>query len=149
VFLSVLRKGINQIEPASLLSTLKKAIKIYVNNFYIEKRDNLRGNIGCFLFLCNFTKVAGPVKATPPFLTDEVEVVVPIQPCEQYVFDVKLVSPTNSEMGTVTGIKLEKLPDIPDYIPPPITSVIQVYVVKMSIFYILMNFGLLRNKIIQ
>ena len=70
--------------------------------------------------------MAGPVKATPPFLTDEVEVVVPIQPCEQYTFEVKLVSPTNSEMGTVSGISLAALSDIPDYIPPPLTSVIQV-----------------------
>jgi hypothetical protein len=73
-----------------------------------------------------FSQVAGPVKATPPFLTEEVEVVVPVQPCELYTFEVKLVSPTNSEMGTVAGIKLAALPNMPDYIPPPITQVIQV-----------------------
>ena len=67
------------------------------------------------------------MKATPPFLTDDVEVVVPVQPCEQYTFEVKLISPTNSEMGKVEGIILPALPDLPDYIPPPITSVIQVY----------------------
>ena len=71
-------------------------------------------------------QVAGPVKALPPFLLDEVEVVVPVQPCELYTFQVKLVSPTNSEMGVVSGIRLPALPDIPDYIPPPLTSVIQV-----------------------
>jgi hypothetical protein len=30
-------------------------------------------------------------------------------------------------MGTVAGIKLAALPNMPDYIPPPITQVIQVH----------------------
>jgi hypothetical protein len=81
--------------------------------------------------------VAGPVKAVPPFLTDEVEVVVPLpQPCEPYIFEVKLVSPANSELGVVTGIRLAALPDLPDYIPPPITAVVQV-LYSLEIYIIL------------
>ncbi len=75
------------------------------------------------------------MKAVPPFLTEEVEVVVPLpQPCEPYIFEVKLVSPANSELGVVTGIRLAALPDLPDYIPPPITAVVQVQHRILDIF---------------
>lgn len=71
-------------------------------------------------------KVAGPVKSTPPFKTGEIEIVVPVEPCKEYQFEMKIVSPNNAEVGKVSDIFLLSLADIPDYIPPPLTSVIEI-----------------------
>merc|ERR1719186_2424831 len=66
--------------------------------------------------------IAGPVKKAPPFLTDEVEIVIPVEPCKEYEFELKIVSPQNSKLGKITDIRLPVLADIADYVPPPFTS---------------------------
>lgn len=83
------------------------------------------------------TKVGGPVKASPPFRSDEVEIVIPVEPCEQYVFEMRIINPQNKEIGKISDLELETLADVDSYIPPPLTSVILVdyinggkYVVK-------------------
>merc|ERR1719233_1254247 len=70
--------------------------------------------------------VAGPVKRSPPFLTEEVEIVVPVEACKKYDFEMVIMSPQNTELGRVTGIPLPVLADIPDYVPPAFTSVLQI-----------------------
>lgn len=72
------------------------------------------------------TKVAGPVKKNPPFLGSSVEIVVPVEPCKEYFFDMKIISPQNTEIGKITNLELENLPNIDNYIPPPMTSVMLV-----------------------
>ena len=69
--------------------------------------------------------VAGPVKKSPPFLTEEVEIIVPVEACKEYDFELKVISPQNSLLGKVTKIHLPTLADIPDYIPPTFTSVLE------------------------
>eukprot|EP00090_Calanus_glacialis_P019961 TRINITY_DN3064_c0_g1_i2.p1 TRINITY_DN3064_c0_g1~~TRINITY_DN3064_c0_g1_i2.p1 ORF type:complete len:699 (-),score=174.03 TRINITY_DN3064_c0_g1_i2:66-2090(-) len=69
---------------------------------------------------------AGPVKKTPPFLTDEVEIVVPVEACKEYDFEMTIVSPKNSQLGKITNIHLPVLADIPDYVPPAFTTVLQI-----------------------
>merc|ERR1711962_6436 len=71
-------------------------------------------------------KVAGPVKKSPPFLSEEVEIDVPVEPCKQYVFEMKIINPQNAEIGKISDLELQALPEIDDYIPPPMTSVILV-----------------------
>ena len=72
--------------------------------------------------------LAGPVKKSPPFLTEEVEIVVPVEACKEYDFEMVIMSPQNTELGRVTGIHLPVLADIPDYVPPAFTSVLQITV---------------------
>jgi len=71
-------------------------------------------------------KTAPVTKALPANYAhgDEVEVVVAVDPCEVYTFEMKIVNKQNQELGKVAGIKLPILADIQDYIPPPLTSVI-------------------------
>ena len=38
----------------------------------------------------------------------------------------KIISPQNKEIGKISGLQLENLPNIDDYIPPPLTSVVLV-----------------------
>eukprot|EP00092_Neocalanus_flemingeri_P056402 GFUD01066857.1.p1 GENE.GFUD01066857.1~~GFUD01066857.1.p1 ORF type:complete len:822 (-),score=173.57 GFUD01066857.1:393-2618(-) len=71
-------------------------------------------------------KAAGPVKSSPPFKNDEVEIIVPVEPCKEYQFEMKIVSPQNAVVAKVSEIFLLALSDLPDYIPPPLTSVIEV-----------------------
>merc|ERR1719312_98538 len=71
-------------------------------------------------------KVAGPVRKSPPFTSQTVEIVVPVEPCEQYDFDLTIVNPQSKPLGRITDLQLPALPDIVDYIPLPMTSVILV-----------------------
>jgi len=70
--------------------------------------------------------IAGPVKKAPPFLTDEVEIVIPVEACKEYEFEMTIVSPQNSNLGKIVDIHLPLLANIPDFIPPPFTTVLQV-----------------------
>merc|ERR1711892_1147421 len=70
--------------------------------------------------------VAGPVKKTPPFLTDEIEIIVPVEACKENDFEMTIISPQNTQLGKITDIHLPVLADIPDYIPPEFTSVLQI-----------------------
>ena len=47
------------------------------------------------------------------------ELVVPVEPCTQYTFELKIISPNNAVVGSIPDILLPKLSDIPDYVPPP------------------------------
>jgi len=72
------------------------------------------------------TKVAGPVKKAPPFTGSEIEIVVPVEPCELYDFSLKIINPQGKEIGKVENIDLKSLADIEDFVPPPLTSVVMV-----------------------
>ena len=79
-------------------------------------------------------KVASPargastptVKVSPPFSGSSVEIVVPVSACQQFLFEIKIISPNNGVVGTVADIELPRLPDIPDFVPPLMTSVLDV-----------------------
>jgi len=71
-------------------------------------------------------KAAGPVKSTPPFKTEDVEIIISVEPCKEYQFEMKIISPQNAVVGKISELVLLSLSDLPDYIPPPLTSVIEV-----------------------
>ena len=71
-------------------------------------------------------KKTAVVKESPPFRNTEVELVVPVESCLEYTFEVRIISPNNAIVGTVPDIILPKLPDIKDFVPPPITEVVEV-----------------------
>ena len=66
------------------------------------------------------------VKVSPPFSGSEVEMVIPVEACQQYVFDIKVISPNNGVVGTITDIQLPRLQNIADFVPPLMTSVVDV-----------------------
>jgi len=59
-------------------------------------------------------------------LTEEVEIVVPVEACKEYDFEMVILNPHHRELGRVTGIHLPVLADLPDYVPPAFTSVLQI-----------------------
>jgi len=69
---------------------------------------------------------AGPVKVQPPFLNPMIELVVAVQDCAEYNFEVKLVGPRNQEVGKIQSVHLAALADLPYYVPPPITEVMSI-----------------------
>merc|ERR1711879_316601 len=71
-------------------------------------------------------KKTAVVKESPPFRNTEVELVVPVEACLEYTFEIRIISPNNAIVGTVPDIILPKLPDIKDFVPPPITEVVEV-----------------------
>ena len=56
----------------------------------------------------------------------EIEIVVPVEPCELYDFSLKIINPQGKEIGKVDNIDLKSLADIDDFVPPPLTSVVMV-----------------------
>jgi len=72
------------------------------------------------------TKKSPLVKESPPFRSDDVELVVPVEPCTQYTFELKIISPNNAVVGSIPDILLPKLSDIPDYVPPPASEAVEV-----------------------
>ena len=66
------------------------------------------------------------VKESPPFRNTDVELVIPVEACQQYTFEVRIISPNNAVVGTIPDIILPKLPDIIDFVPPPVTEVVDV-----------------------
>jgi len=71
---------------------------------------------------------AGPATTASPFRGEQVEVVVPVEPCKEYEFSLRIVTPAGGTLLTMPGLMLPPLPDIEDYVPPPFTDV-----VKMSV----------------
>jgi len=71
-------------------------------------------------------KVAGPVQTKPPFSGNQIEIVVPVEPCELYDFVLKIVSPQGATIGEVKNLELKALADIDDFEPAPLTSVLLV-----------------------
>ena len=71
-------------------------------------------------------KKTAVVKESPPFRNDDVELVVPVEACQQYTFEVRIISPNNAVVGTIPDVLLPKLPDIVDFVPPPVTEVVDV-----------------------
>ena len=66
------------------------------------------------------------VKVSPPFSGSSVEILVPVSACQQVLFEVKFISPSNGVVGRVADIELPRLSDIPDFVPPLITDVLDV-----------------------
>ena len=56
---------------------------------------------------CNYFKATGPVKKSPPFLSDTVEIVIPVEPCKEYIFDMKIISPQNKEIEETQGSSID------------------------------------------
>ena len=73
-----------------------------------------------------FLQVAGPVKSSPPFRGEEIEIVLPVEPCELYDFELRIINPQNKEIGKIKDLELKALADVDSYIPPPLTSVVLV-----------------------
>ena len=71
-------------------------------------------------------KKTAVVKESPPFRNPDVELVVPVEACQQYTFEVRIISPNNAVVGTIPDIILPKLSDIIDFVPPPVTEVVDV-----------------------
>jgi len=70
-------------------------------------------------------QVAGPERATPPFAA-QIEMVVKVEPCKEYEFELKIVTPAGGELAKITDLKLPPLPDIMTYVPPPFTKVVKI-----------------------
>ena len=66
------------------------------------------------------------VKVSPPFSGSWVEMVIPVDPCQQYLFEINIITPKNAVVATITDLELPKLSDIPDFVPAPLTSVLDV-----------------------
>ena len=85
---------------------------------------------------------AGPATTAPPFRGQQVEVVVPVEPCkvpphsgplmpfQEYEFSLRIVTPAGGTLLTMPGLLLPPLPDIEDYVPPPFTEVVKVRLSK-------------------
>merc|ERR1719436_591136 len=69
---------------------------------------------------------AGPIKIQPPFLNPMIEVLIAVQDCAEYHFEVKLFAPRSQEVGKIQNIHLAALADIASYIPPPVTEVMSI-----------------------
>jgi len=67
-----------------------------------------------------------PTKVSPPFLNSVIEIAVPTKDCGEYMFELKLMAIGSKEVAKVSNLKLPSLADIPEYIPPPLTSVLTV-----------------------
>jgi len=74
------------------------------------------------------SSTAGPATTAPPFRGQDVEVVVPVEPCKEYEFSLRIVTPSGSTLLTMPGLLLPPLPDIEDYVPPPFTEVVKMTV---------------------
>jgi len=70
---------------------------------------------------------ATPTKLAAPFPpAGQAEIVVTVEPCKEYQFDVTIVTPAGQPLGKISGLRLPPLPDIADYVPPPFTQVVKV-----------------------
>lgn len=68
----------------------------------------------------------GQAKISPPFLTEFIEIVIPIKPCGSYTFSVNFISPRGSTMGSVKDLLLPELSEIVDYHPPSLSEIFRV-----------------------
>jgi len=53
---------------------------------------------------------------------------VPVEPCKEYEFSLRIVTPAGGSLLTMPGLLLPPLPDIEDYVPPPFTEVVKISV---------------------
>ena len=80
----------------------------------------------------------------PPFNGPEIEIVVPVEPCEIYNFDLSIISLQGAKIGQVKDLHLKSLADIDDFVPPPVTSVVLVdYLMggKFQVSWITISWG--------
>ena len=70
------------------------------------------------------TKAVGPVKLQPPFLGDNIELLISAPDCAEFNFEVKVFAP-RKEIGKVQ-VNLPALANIPSYVPPPMTDVMSI-----------------------
>jgi len=72
-------------------------------------------------------KKSGPVKVQGPFLKPSIELLIAADAnCAEYNFEVKFFVPKTGEIGKVNMIHLASLAAIPNYVPPPITAVMDI-----------------------
>ena len=69
------------------------------------------------------TKAVGPVKLQPPFLADNIELLITAPDCAEFNFEVKFFA--RKEVGKVQ-VNLPALANIPSYVPPPVTDVMSI-----------------------
>ena len=63
------------------------------------------------------------VYVSPPFLHDSIEAVIEgVEPCKSYVFNLKVVSSQNLNLGEISGLELLPLPEIDDFHPPSLSK---------------------------
>ena len=70
-------------------------------------------------------KKVGPVKFTPPFLNSTISLTVPVKDCVQFNFELNFVG-GGKNVGSVSGLELPPLADQPNFVPPPVTSVLTI-----------------------
>jgi len=72
-------------------------------------------------------KKSGPVKVQGPFLKPSIELLIAADAnCAEFNFEVKFFVAKKGEIGKVSMIHLPSLADIPNYVPPPITDVMDI-----------------------
>ena len=71
------------------------------------------------------TRAVGPVKLQPPFLGENIELLISAPDCAEFNFDVKMFAPSSTKVGSVS-VNLPALANIPSYVPPPVTDVMSI-----------------------
>ena len=71
------------------------------------------------------TRSVGPVKLQPPFLGDNIELLINAPDCAEFNFEVKMFAPAGKKVGPVS-VNLPALANIPSYVPPPVTDVMSI-----------------------
>ena len=67
------------------------------------------------------------VRVSPPFSSAEtVELVLGVAPCQEYSLQLRILSPAGAVVAAVADLALPRLPDIPSYVPPPVSEVVEV-----------------------
>ena len=67
------------------------------------------------------------VRVSPPFSSAEtVELVLGVAPCQEYSLQLRILSPAGAVVAAVADLALPRLADIPSYVPPPVSEVVEV-----------------------
>ena len=66
------------------------------------------------------------VKVSPPFSASEVELLLGVAPCQEYSLQLRILSPAGAVVAAVADLALPRLADIPSYVPPPVSEVVEV-----------------------
>jgi len=70
-------------------------------------------------------RMIGPLKLNPPYLKRTIDIVVPVEDCAGYMFHLQIHG-ARTKLGEVGSIPLPALADMPEYVPPPVTSTVSV-----------------------
>lgn len=69
--------------------------------------------------------MVGPIKMSPPYLQPTIDITLPVEDCAGYMFHIQFYA-KKKKLGEVGSVSLPPLADLPGYVPPPVTSVVQV-----------------------